>query len=133
MAGVFENHRSPGSGPSRTFVFLDMREDSIDVGNFAPDMRGWPNDPSQWGFYDLPGAYHHRHCGFSFADGHSEIKRWLDDRTIPRGPRRLGERHVPLTTQPGRLLVAGTRDTPPPALAAKTGERPPRRQRIRTR
>ncbi|HPY32111.1 MAG TPA: prepilin-type N-terminal cleavage/methylation domain-containing protein [Verrucomicrobiota bacterium] len=70
-------------GPSRTFVFLDMREDSIDVGNFAPDMRGWPNDPSQWGFYDLPGAYHHRACGFSFADGHSEIKRWLDDRTIP--------------------------------------------------
>ena len=34
-------------------------------------------------FYDLPGAYHHRACGFSFADGHSEIKRWRDDRTMP--------------------------------------------------
>lgn len=70
-------------GPSRTFVFLDMREDSIDVGNFAPDMRGWPDDPGEWGFYDLPGSYHNLACGFSFADGHSEIKRWLDSRTTP--------------------------------------------------
>ncbi|MDB6122368.1 MAG: hypothetical protein JWQ71_1361 [Pedosphaera sp.] len=71
-------------GPSRTFVFLDMREDSIDVGNFATDMTGWSDHPEQAGFYDLPGSYHHRAGGLSFADGHSEIKRWLDDRTMPR-------------------------------------------------
>ena len=70
-------------GPSRTFVFLDMREDSIDLGNFAPDMRGWPNRPAITGFYDLPGRYHHQACGFSFADGHSEMKGWLDPRTTP--------------------------------------------------
>lgn len=70
-------------GPSRTFVFLDMREDSIDVGNFATDMRGWPDNPSRRGFYDLPGFYHHFAAGFSFADGHSEIKRWRDGRTMP--------------------------------------------------
>ena len=70
-------------GPTRTFILLDMREDSIDVGNFAPDMRGWPDNPAQTGFYDLPGSYHHRAGGFSFADGHAEIKRWLDDRTMP--------------------------------------------------
>src|SRR5262249_5299615 len=56
--------------PVRMFVFLDMREDSIDIGNFATDMRGWPNNPTQTGFYDLPGMYHNRACGFSFADGH---------------------------------------------------------------
>jgi hypothetical protein len=70
-------------GPANTFVFLDMREDSIDVGNFATDMTGWPDAPGLRGFYDLPGSYHHRAAGFSFADGHAEIKRWRDDRTMP--------------------------------------------------
>ncbi len=71
-------------GPTKTFVLLDMREDSIDIGNFAPDMTGWPDQPEQWGFYDLPASYHNRAGGLSFADGHSEIRRWLDDRTMPR-------------------------------------------------
>jgi prepilin-type N-terminal cleavage/methylation domain-containing protein len=70
-------------GPARVFVFLDMREDSIDMGNFGTRMAGWPDRPSQYGFYDLPGFYHHLACGFSFADGHSEIHRWRDSRTIP--------------------------------------------------
>jgi len=70
-------------GPARTWLFLDMREDSIDIGNFATDMRGWPNQPALAGFYDLPGMYHNRACGFSFADGHSEIKKWRDSRTTP--------------------------------------------------
>jgi len=70
-------------GPTRTFVLLDMREDSIDIGNFATDMTGWPNQPDQTGFYDLPASYHNRAGGLSFADGHSEIKRWLDNRTMP--------------------------------------------------
>lgn len=70
-------------GPSMTFLLLDMREDSIDWGNFATDMTGWPDHPEQEGFYDLPGNYHHRAGGFSFVDGHAEIKRWFDDRTMP--------------------------------------------------
>ncbi len=70
-------------GPANTFVFLDMREDSIDMGNFGTRMAGWPDQPGSYGFYDLPGFYHHRACGFSFADGHSEIRRWRDDRTMP--------------------------------------------------
>jgi prepilin-type N-terminal cleavage/methylation domain-containing protein len=70
-------------GPAKVFVFLDMREDSIDMGNFAARMAGWPDDPSSYGFYDLPGFYHHGSCGFSFADGHSEIHRWRDSRTTP--------------------------------------------------
>jgi hypothetical protein len=27
--------------------------------------------------------YHHFACGFSFADGHSELRRWRDSRTMP--------------------------------------------------
>lgn len=70
-------------GPAKTFVLLDMREDSIDVGNFAPNMIGWPDAPETIGFYDLPGSYHHRAGGLSFADGHAEIRRWRDERTMP--------------------------------------------------
>jgi prepilin-type N-terminal cleavage/methylation domain-containing protein len=70
-------------GPSKIFLFLDMREDSIDLGNFATDMRGWPNHPEQTSFYDLPASYHDRAGGLSFVDGHAEIKRWRDDRTMP--------------------------------------------------
>ena len=70
-------------GPSHTFVLLDMREDSIDIGNFATDMTGWPDQPLQTGFYDFPASYHNHAGGLSFADGHSEIRRWLDSRTAP--------------------------------------------------
>ena len=70
-------------GPANVFVFLDMREDSIDMGNFATSMAGWPDQPDQLGFFDLPAFYHHFAAGFSFADGHSEIRRWRDSRTTP--------------------------------------------------
>ena len=51
-------------GPARIFVFLDMREDSIDMGNFATRMAGWPDQPELYGFFDLPGYYHHFAGGF---------------------------------------------------------------------
>ncbi len=70
--------------PTKIFVLLDMREDSIDIGNFAVNMSGYsPCNPSQYGFYDLPGFYHGQACGFSFADNHAELKKWLDPRTTP--------------------------------------------------
>ncbi len=69
----------------KIFVFLDMREDLINWGNFMTEMDGYsPPQPQQYSFTsDLPGSYHNQACGFSFADGHSEIKRWLDPRTMP--------------------------------------------------
>ena len=70
--------------PTRIFVFLDMREDSIDVGNFMVNMQGYsPPNAALYGFDDLPGFYHRRACGFSMADGHSELHKWMDDRTTP--------------------------------------------------
>jgi len=76
---------SGGSAPAdKIFVFLDMREDFINWGNFMTEMQGYsPPQPEQYSFTsDLPGCYHNRACGFSFADGHSEVKRWLDARTM---------------------------------------------------
>lgn len=74
------------SGPSdKIFVFLDMREDRVNWGNFMTDMSGYsPTQPDQYSFTtDLPGMYHDLACGFSFADGHAEMKRWRDPRTTP--------------------------------------------------
>jgi prepilin-type N-terminal cleavage/methylation domain-containing protein/prepilin-type processing-associated H-X9-DG protein len=77
-------------GPSKTFVFLDEREDCINWGNFMTDMQGYPCSiypNGNAGLYewneDLPASYHNRACGFSFADGHSEIHRWKDPNTMP--------------------------------------------------
>ena len=71
--------------PSKLFVFLDMREDSVNWGNFMTHMDGYsPTDPEKYTFNgDYPGLYHHNASGFSFADGHSELHRWADQRTMP--------------------------------------------------
>jgi len=71
-------------GPGMTWVLVDAREDRINYGNNFTDMIGYPAVPAQWRFHwDYPGSYHHRAAGFSFADGHAEIKKWRDDRTVP--------------------------------------------------
>jgi prepilin-type N-terminal cleavage/methylation domain-containing protein/prepilin-type processing-associated H-X9-DG protein len=71
-------------GPASTFVFLDEREDMINFANLFVDMTGFPDAPQDLRFYvDYPGCYHDGACGFSFADGHAEIKRWVDPRTTP--------------------------------------------------
>ncbi len=55
--------------PVDTWVYLDEHPDSInDAGFFSPSSAEW---------IDLPSSYHNGAAGFSFADGHSEIKKWL--------------------------------------------------------
>jgi len=46
-------------------------------------MFGYPSTPSAWKIVDYPASYHNQAGGLSFADGHSEIKRWRDKRTFP--------------------------------------------------
>jgi prepilin-type N-terminal cleavage/methylation domain-containing protein len=70
-------------GPSSTFVFLDERCDSINDGDFAVDMTGYPDNPAIWYIVDTPASYHGNANGFSFVDGHSELHRWRDPRTMP--------------------------------------------------
>jgi prepilin-type N-terminal cleavage/methylation domain-containing protein len=72
------------SVPTKIFLFLDMREDTVNWSNFMADMTGYNNNPGQYRWTtDLPGMYHGRAAGFSFTDGHSEIKKWMDGRTTP--------------------------------------------------
>jgi prepilin-type N-terminal cleavage/methylation domain-containing protein/prepilin-type processing-associated H-X9-DG protein len=59
--------------PGNIFVLLDEHPDFINDGwyifcNDGPEGKLWS---------DMPASYHNGAAGFSFADGHSEIKRWL--------------------------------------------------------
>ncbi len=69
-------------GPAMTWVLLDEHPDSINDGFFCVDMRGYP-DPTQTKFPDLPASFHNKAGGLAFADGHSEIHKWRDPRTMP--------------------------------------------------
>ncbi|MSU35127.1 MAG: type II secretion system protein [Pedosphaera sp.] len=73
--------------PSQMFVFIDEREESVDDGYILVSME--PNNI--WG--NLPAVYHNGAGGLSFADGHSEIHRWVDPDTLRKGT--SGERKAP--------------------------------------
>jgi prepilin-type N-terminal cleavage/methylation domain-containing protein/prepilin-type processing-associated H-X9-DG protein len=84
--GEVTGGKSPG--PAKLWIFLDKREDCVNWGNFGTVMAGYPGIPTSlqnaYTFHlDIPGCYHNRSAGFSFADGHSETHRWLDGRTPP--------------------------------------------------
>jgi prepilin-type N-terminal cleavage/methylation domain-containing protein/prepilin-type processing-associated H-X9-DG protein len=66
--------------PANYFVFLDEHPDSINDGFYACD--GPPPSGNVQNWADLPASAHGGACGFSFADGHTEIKKWRDGTTI---------------------------------------------------
>lgn len=66
--------------PAMVWVIIDENPDSINDAAFGVTM-GTPNRLTPvW--QDGPATYHGGACGFAFADGHSEIKKWKDRRTV---------------------------------------------------
>jgi prepilin-type N-terminal cleavage/methylation domain-containing protein len=63
--------------PVDMFVFLDEREESINDGWFLSEPD------TLWEIWDFPASYHGQAAGYAFSDGHSEIHRWHDPRTMP--------------------------------------------------
>ncbi len=61
--------------PAQLWMLNDEHPDSINDGWEITNVT----DPNNW--TDLPASYHNNACGFNFADGHSEIKRWLEKST----------------------------------------------------
>jgi len=57
--------------PAKCWVTVDESPTSINDGWFVvePGLKEW---------VDTPAAYHNGAGGLSFADGHSEIKKWRD-------------------------------------------------------
>jgi prepilin-type N-terminal cleavage/methylation domain-containing protein/prepilin-type processing-associated H-X9-DG protein len=70
-------------GPTMTWVLMDEREDSINDGELCVGMTGYPDQPQAWKIVDYPASYHNGAAGLAFADGHSEIHKWHDPRTVP--------------------------------------------------
>ena len=62
-------------GPVNTWVILDECPDSMNDDFFAVLMQ----PGAKW--TDVPASTHNGAGGFSFADGHAEIKKWLDSTT----------------------------------------------------
>jgi prepilin-type N-terminal cleavage/methylation domain-containing protein/prepilin-type processing-associated H-X9-DG protein len=65
---------------SDTWVILDENPFSINDPTFAVAM-GAPDavtgNPTGTKFIDIPASYHGGACGIAFADGHSEVHKWL--------------------------------------------------------
>ncbi len=81
-------------GPTQIIVFSDQREDQNGTANLYFDMTGYPDKPQQTQFNgDLVPFYHGGATSYSFADGHSELKRWVDPRT--KVPVKKGELSIP--------------------------------------
>ena len=64
--------------PADLWVIIDENPDSVNDAAFAVNMN---NPAASAAFQDGPGMLHANACGFSFADGHSEIHKWKDART----------------------------------------------------
>lgn len=79
--------------PAQAFVFLDEHPDAIDDGYFLVLL----DQKNVWG--NMPANYHNGACGFSFADGHAEIRKWKDPDTLARKipPSPKGPHDVPWT------------------------------------
>jgi prepilin-type processing-associated H-X9-DG protein len=64
---------------SMLWVIVDEHPDSINDALLAVAI---PATPAETAWIDVPASYHNGACGFGFADGHAEIHKWLDHRSI---------------------------------------------------
>ncbi len=68
-------HSSDFPSPAGIFVFLDEHPDTINDGFFMNRLEEYA-----WG--NLPASYHNGAANLSFADGHTEVHRWLVPDTV---------------------------------------------------
>jgi prepilin-type N-terminal cleavage/methylation domain-containing protein/prepilin-type processing-associated H-X9-DG protein len=106
---------APKGPPDKIFVFLDMREDRVNWSNFMTDMTGYslgpqPSPNAYTYTTDMPGFYHNNACGFSFADGHSEVHRWRDAATLTPIMPNANPLAIPSTADPNGPDVAWLQD-----------------------
>jgi len=67
---------SSAPGPADLFLFVDEHPDCIDDDWFFTDMV----TKTHW--YNLAASYHNGSSAFAFADGHSEMHKWRDGKTV---------------------------------------------------
>lgn len=69
------------AGSANVYVLLDEHPDSINAGGFANQMV---ESPGSARIIDYPASYHNGAAGMSYADGHAEIRKWVDPRTVEK-------------------------------------------------
>jgi prepilin-type N-terminal cleavage/methylation domain-containing protein/prepilin-type processing-associated H-X9-DG protein len=88
-------------GPSAIFVLLDEHENSINDSHFTPfsNLKAFNNQA----WLDTPSGRHGNATGFSFADGHAEIHKWIDSdvQKIQYGPNNTPAYNPNLVGNPG--------------------------------
>jgi prepilin-type N-terminal cleavage/methylation domain-containing protein/prepilin-type processing-associated H-X9-DG protein len=90
--------------PSNTWVFVDEHPDSINDAAFANAMTGAETPTARTGqIIDMPASTHNGACGFAFADGHSEIRRWVG--SVIKPPTRYISSGVQLNIPAGNSQV----------------------------
>jgi prepilin-type processing-associated H-X9-DG protein len=62
------------------YILLDEHENSINDSHFYP-FRNLKSYDSRW--LDAPSGRHGNATGLTFADGHSEIHKWVDSDVTP--------------------------------------------------
>jgi prepilin-type N-terminal cleavage/methylation domain-containing protein/prepilin-type processing-associated H-X9-DG protein len=80
--------------PTKTFVFVDEHPNSINDAAFANQCTG-AEARGTARIIDIPANYHNGACGFSFADGHSEIRKWQSS-SSGHPETRAGLRNMPV-------------------------------------
>lgn len=75
VRGWLDNARSVPDNTNT--VFLMTSHLSVDMAGFSPQ------NPGLFKLIDLPGSYHNGAGSLSFADGHTEFRKWKDPRTRP--------------------------------------------------
>jgi len=66
------------AGSANVYVLIDEHPDGLNAGGYANQMVEKPADAR---IIDYPASYHNGAAGLSFADGHAEIRKWVDGRT----------------------------------------------------
>lgn len=91
-------------GPSSVFLFIDEHENSINDSHFYAfkDMSKFTGE--KW--LDAPSGRHGNATGFTFADGHAEIVKWLSDVK----PVKISAGIVSPNTHSSFLVAPGARD-----------------------
>jgi prepilin-type N-terminal cleavage/methylation domain-containing protein/prepilin-type processing-associated H-X9-DG protein len=95
--------------PAMMFVFVDEHPDSINDGWFVFCTAADPNERTAWS--DLPASYHGGAGGFSFADGHSEIKKWHNSTTIRQVKHTTADFPIPTLSQIDDITWVAQRTT----------------------
>jgi prepilin-type N-terminal cleavage/methylation domain-containing protein/prepilin-type processing-associated H-X9-DG protein len=66
--------------PTLLWIFVDEHPDSINDAGFAVQMASTGVNAT---IIDFPASFHNGACGFSFADGHAEIHKWIGSTIKP--------------------------------------------------